>query len=171
MVFLCLLTINLNKAIFLDRDGVLNENRSDYVKTIHELKILDIGSSIKKLKDNNFLIIVITNQSAINRGLTTYENVNQIHFSIQEYLKKYNVQIDAFYYCPHHPDDHCSCRKPQPGLILQAAKDFNIDLISSWMVGDMDTDIQAAINAGCMHMKIEKNIDLNNIVESILNSL
>jgi len=74
---------NLNKTVFLDRDGVINKNRSDYVKTIDELEILDIADSIKKLKDNGFLVVVISNQSAINRGFTTHENVKQIHSTIQ----------------------------------------------------------------------------------------
>ena len=107
---------NLYKTVFLDRDGIINKNRPDYVKTIDELEILEVAESIKKLKDNGFLVVVISNQSAINRGLTNHENVKQIHSTIQEYLKKNGTKIDAFYYCPHRPDEDCDCRKPKPGL-------------------------------------------------------
>ena len=91
----------MNKAIFLDRDGVINKERKDYVKNIDELQIFEnISECINKLKHNNFLVIVITNQSAINRGLTTIEKINEIHNHIQNHLKKFNTKIDAFYFCP-----------------------------------------------------------------------
>lgn len=162
---------NFCKAIFLDRDGVINKERSDYVKTIDELVILDdIASPIKKLKDNGFLVMVVTNQSAINRGLTTRQHVEHIHATIQEYLQKNGTQIDAFYYCPHRPDEHCDCRKPKPGLLKQAINDFKIDITSSWMVGDRDSDIEAARMIGCKSIKVTSNSGLNNAVQSILNS-
>ena len=153
------------KAIFLDRDGVLNKNRNDYVKTLYELEIFpEIGKSVKMINDQNYLAIVITNQSAIARKLTTRNEVEKIHEYIQNYLKNWNAKIDAFYYCPHHPDDDCCCRKPQPGLILQAAHDFNIDLKMSWMIGDHDRDIQSGVNAGCQTIKISPNNSLEKII-------
>lgn len=162
---------NLCKAVFLDRDGVINKERSDYVKTVDELVILDdIINPIKKLRDNNFLVIIITNQSAINRGLTTHQNVENIHSAIQEYLKKNGVQIDAFYYCPHRPDEYCNCRKPKPGLLKKATSDLKIDIKSSWMIGDRDSDMEAARAVGCKAIKIRSNFGLNNAVQSILNS-
>lgn len=159
-----------HKAVFLDRDGVINKNRDDYVKNIKELEILDIANPIKKLKDNNFLVVVISNQSAINRGLTNHDNVQQIHYAIQEYLKNNGTQIDAFYYCPHKPDENCSCRKPKPGLFKKASDELDIDLKSSWMIGDRDSDIQAALEAGCKSIKIPENSSLHDAVDSILNS-
>jgi len=162
---------NLCKAIFLDRDGVINKERSDYVKTVDELVILnDIASPIKKLRENGFLIVVITNQSAINRGFTTHQHVENIHSAIQEYLKKNGTQIDAFYYCPHRPDEHCDCRKPKPGLLNKAIYDLKIDIKSSWMIGDRDSDIEAARVTGCKSIKITSNSGLNSAVQSILNS-
>ena len=160
----------LHKTIFLDRDGIINKNREDYVKTVKELIILDIAHYIKKLKDNGFLIVVITNQSAINRGLTTHQNIETIHATIQEYLKLYGTQIDAFYYCPHRPDENCFCRKPQPGLLKKAVKDLNIDLKSSWMIGDRDSDIEAARRIGCKFIKMSEKLSLKDAVEIILNS-
>jgi len=161
---------NLNKTVFLDRDGVINKNRSDYVKTIDELEILDIADSIKKLKDNGFLVVVISNQSAINRGFTTHENVKQIHSTIQEYLKNNGTQIDAFYYCPHRPDEDCVCRKPKPGLFKKAISDLKIDAKSSWLIGDRDSDIQVGQLVGCKTIKIAENSRLNEAIQRILNS-
>ena len=162
---------NANKAIFLDRDGVINKERSSYVKSISELEIFtNVANSIKKLKDAGFLVVVITNQSAINRGLTNHENVDAIHSHIQEYFRKNGTLIDKFYYCPHRPDENCFCRKPNPGLLLQAAKDLQIDLRCSWMIGDSDSDIQAAKNAGCKAIKISLEVSLDSAIKEILNS-
>lgn len=162
---------NLNKAVFFDRDGVINKERKDYVKTISELEIFSgIIEPIKKLKGAGFNIIVITNQSAINRGLTTHQKVSEIHSAIQEFLKKNGTQIDSFYYCPHKPDENCLCRKPKPGLILRAADEMQINLKSSWMIGDSDTDIQAALAAGCKYLKINSNYELQDAIQEILNS-
>lgn len=161
----------LRKAVFLDRDGVLNEERSDYVKSVEELVILDdIASPIKQLKENDFLVVVISNQSAINRGLTTSEDIEKIHSTLQEYLKEYNVQIDAFYYCPHRPEEHCNCRKPKPGMLEKAANEMKIDLKSSWMIGDRDSDMEAAQMVGCKSIKITDRVRLSDAVQSILNS-
>ncbi len=162
---------NCNKAVFFDRDGVINKERKDYVKTIEELEIFpNIVEPIKNLKNSGFMIIVITNQSAINRGLMTHKKVEVRHSTIQEYLKQYDTQIDGFYYCPHRPDENCECRKPKPGLFFKAANEFQVNLPSSWMIGDNDSDTQAAITAGCRAIKINSNNDLQNIVKQILNS-
>jgi len=159
------------KVVFLDRDGVINKERKDYVKSVKELEIFsDVWMPIKKLKDSGFLLIVITNQSAINRGLTTDKNLKKIHQKIQEYLIKNKTSIDGFYYCPHTPDEECNCRKPKPGMILKAADDFKIDLKSSWFIGDNETDIDAAKNAGCKYLKINENFSLKMAVEKIINS-
>lgn len=161
----------LHRAVFLDRDGVLNEERSDYVKSVEELVILDgIANPIRQLKKNGFLIVVISNQSAINRGLTTYRDVKKIHSTIQDYLKGHNAQIDAFYFCPHRPDENCSCRKPKSGMLQNAADELKIDLKSSWVIGDRDSDMEAAKIAGCKSIKITNGLQLSDAVQSILNS-
>ena len=160
---------NLKKAIFFDRDGVLNKERNDYVKNISELEIFsEIITPIKKLKNNGFMIIVVTNQSAINRGITTIENVKEIHNYIQNYLKKFDLEIDGFFICPHRPDENCLCRKPKSGLLLKAIKEYKIDVNLSWMIGDNDSDIIAARNVGCKAIKIEPKMNLDKAIEKIL---
>ena len=110
--------MNKLKTVFVDRDGVINQERSDYVKSISELEIYpNVAKNIKLLKDAGFLVIVITNQSAVNRGIITHEIVSQIHDSIQDHLKKYGTFLDGFYYCPHTPNENCNCRKPKSGLL------------------------------------------------------
>ncbi|KAF6245790.1 HAD family hydrolase [Nitrosopumilus sp. b2] len=158
----------MNKAVFLDRDGVINKEKKTYVKTIDDLEIFDnISSCIQKLKKNNFLVIVITNQSAIGRGLIDVEKLNEIHEEIQNHLAKSNTKIDAFYFCPHHPDENCLCRKPQPELIIKASNDYDIDLQSSWIIGDNDSDVLAGHNAGCKGIKTD-NSNLPSAIEKIL---
>jgi len=163
--------ISKNRAIFLDRDGILNKDRSDYVKNIDELEIFpNIGKCIRRINKQGFLVIVITNQSAIGRKLTTSNDVENIHEHIQKFLEKFNAKIDAFYYCPHRPTDNCSCRKPKPGLLLKAANDFSIDLENSWMIGDHDRDIESGLNAGCNSMKVTSENTLEDIIHNILQS-
>ena len=162
--------MNKLKTVFVDRDGVINQERSDYVKSISELEIYpNVAENIKLLKDAGFLVIVITNQSAVNRGIITHEMINQIHNSIQDHLKKYGTFLDGFYYCPHTPNENCNCRKPKPGLLQKAILELNIDLNSSWMIGDHDSDIEAADSVGCKAIKINDNFSLDNAVEKILN--
>ena len=162
--------MNKLKTVFVDRDGVINQERSDYVKSISELEIYpNVAKNIKLLKDAGFLVIVITNQSAVNRGIVTPEMINQIHNSIQDHLKKYGTFLDGFYYCPHTPDENCNCRKPKSGLLEKAILELNVDLNSSWMIGDSDSDIEAADSVGCKAIKISDSFSLDNAVENILN--
>ena len=162
--------MNKLKTVFVDRDGVINQERSDYVKSISELEIYpNVAKNIKLLKDAGFLVVVITNQSAVNRGIVTHETINQIHNSIQDHLKKYGTFLDGFYYCPHTPNENCNCRKPKSGLLEKAILELNIDLNSSWMIGDSDSDIEAADSIGCKAIKINDNFSLDNAVEKILN--
>jgi len=153
--------IKKRKAIFLDRDGVLNKRKSDYVKSIDELMIFpNIGKSIKKFNDNNFLVVVITNQSAINRGLATFQNIHKIHHKIEDEIFKSGAVIDKFYICPHRPNEFCECRKPKSGMLLKAISELKIDPKSSWMIGDSDTDIIAGKHVGCNTIKIENYVNL-----------
>lgn len=161
----------MNKAVFLDRDGVLNQNLENYVKTIDELEIFPfVSKTIKYLNESNFKVIVITNQSAINREIITHQQLHEIHESIQNHLKKNNAFIDAFYYCPHKPDENCICRKPKSGLLEKAITEFKISVNQSWMIGDNDSDIVAGNNVGVKTIKVKTGYNLENAVKDIINS-
>ena len=161
----------MQSAIFLDRDGVINLERKDYVKHLSEFEIFpDVAEAIDLLRKKNFLVIIITNQSAINRKLLDVNTLETIHEHFQKYLKKYNTSIDAIYYCPHLPEENCSCRKPKPGLILNAAKDFKINLKKSWMIGDSKKDIDAANSAGCNSILLKPNQRLLDVIKEFINT-
>jgi len=159
------LILKMKKAIFLDRDGVINLEKKDYVKSIKEFQIIhNVPKAIATLKEKGFLVIVITNQSAINRKLLTIEVLNEIHNHLQKILKNNNTSIDYFYFCPHRPDEKCKCRKPNPGMILKAAQEHDIDMNQSFMIGDSLTDIQAAEKAGCEGILLNQNQTLLEII-------
>jgi histidinol-phosphate phosphatase family protein len=161
--------MNNSNAVFLDRDGVLNLKKDDYVKNLSELEIFPfIAKSIKKLQQLNFKIIVITNQSAINRGLMNENNLDEIHDEIQSFLSQHGAKIDSFYHCPHTPTENCLCRKPKTGLLLKAIFDYSIDVRNSWFIGDSDSDILAGKSIGCNTIKINNNLNLEQAVELIL---
>ena len=137
-----------NKAVFLDRDGTLNFDPG-YIGNPKNLKLFsDSGKVLAELKNKHqFKLIVISNQSGIARGIITEEQVISVNNELNKRLLEFNVQIDAFYYCPFHPDfsskDECLCRKPSPKMILDAARDFNINLSNSYFIGDSVSDIKA----------------------------
>ena len=142
-----------NFAVFFDRDGTLNEDPG-YLGDPDSLKLYpDIGKALSDLKKKlNPKLIVISNQSGIARGILTDEMVQSVNKKINTVLAESGVAINAFYYCPHHPDfseiKDCSCRKPSPEMVFKAAKDFNIDLSHSFLVGDSVSDIECGKNAG-----------------------
>lgn len=141
----------MNKAIFLDRDGVINKE-VNYLSNPDNFEFID-GSieALKILKKKKFLLIVITNQAGIARGFLTEETLRGIHNKMIDSLMQNGVKLDDIYYCPHHPDftGPCECRKPNPGMILNAKSKYNIDLPQSYMVGDTLNDIQTGIAANC----------------------
>ncbi|MFX1419057.1 MAG: D-glycero-beta-D-manno-heptose 1,7-bisphosphate 7-phosphatase [Promethearchaeota archaeon] len=142
---------NQKKAVFLDRDGVINKEVS-YLSDPKNFKFIK-GSidALKILKRKGFLLIIITNQAGIARGIFTEKILEVIHNKMLKTLKHNDVQIDNIYYCPHHPDftGPCNCRKPHPGMILEAQLNFNIDLNNSYMVGDTLNDIETGKAANC----------------------
>lgn len=153
------------QAIFLDRDGVINKKRNDYVKNAEEFEILDgVGEAIKILK-KKYLVIIITNQSAIGRNLLTQSEFERINNKFKKYLKQFSTNIDSIYYCPHLPEDDCFCRKPKPGLLQQAQIDYNIDMKNSFMIGDSETDTQAANATNCKSLFLKTNGSLLNLVK------
>jgi D-glycero-D-manno-heptose 1,7-bisphosphate phosphatase len=143
-------------AVFLDRDGTINVEK-EYLHKVEDFKFIDgAPGAIRALKRAGYLVIVVTNQSGVARGYYSLDDVANLHEYIQGELAKSGSAIDAFYVCPHHPTEgtgeyrrECDCRKGAPGMLLQAARDHNIDLSRSFMVGDKVADIEAAENAGC----------------------
>lgn len=156
-------------AVFLDRDGVINKE----VKFLHKPEQLELipgaADAIRLINQKGYLAIVVTNQPVIARNMCSIEELETIHATLETMLGKEHAYLDAIYYCPHHPDGGypeerkeykivCNCRKPKPGMILQAARDWNIDLSQSYMIGDSENDVKAGINAGVsFNYLIEQN--------------
>ena len=170
---------NRQKAIFLDRDGTINKYVG-FLRNIDDFELLlTVPEAIKLINRSGYLAIVVTNQPVIARGEVTFEELNEIHSKMETLLGKDGAYLDGIYFCPHHPDSgfegevrglkfDCDCRKPKPGMFLQAAKDFNIDLKSSWMIGDGEYDKDAGEAAGCRTKIISTDGDLLKAVKEIL---
>lgn len=132
-----------NKAVFIDRDGTINFD-VHYLDDPDKFEMYPgVGEGVKKLKENGFKIIVITNQSGIARGYFTEKQLSNIHEKMKKEFQKFDVVLDGIYYCPHHPDDNCNCRKPNTGLFEKAIKEHNIDVKKSYLLGDKILDIGA----------------------------
>lgn len=160
---------NKQKAIFLDRDGTINK-MVGFVTKPEEFELIEgVAEAIKAVNNSGYLAIVVTNQPVIARGDCSFEELQTIHDKMETELGKTGAFVDGIYVCPHHTDKgfegerseykcECNCRKPKPGLLLQAAKDFNIDLASSYMIGDSSRDVEAGKNAGVKEsVKVEEN--------------
>jgi D-glycero-D-manno-heptose 1,7-bisphosphate phosphatase len=145
------------KVVFLDRDGVINLDSPDYIKSWAEFEFLP-GSleAIKQLTLNGFDVIVITNQSVINRKMVAREDLDYIHNMIKNTVKSRGGEIKDIFFCPHTPEDGCDCRKPNPGLIYKAQQIHRIDIANTAMVGDSAKDIECARNAGCRYAVLVK---------------
>lgn len=173
---------NKQKAIFLDRDGTINKMVGFVTKPEQFELIEGAAEAIKAINKSGYLAIVVTNQPVIARGDCTFEELQTIHDKMETELGKVGAFVDAIYVCPHHTDKgfegerpeykcNCDCRKPKPGLLLQAAKDFNIDLSESYMIGDSHRDVEAGENAGVKRsIKIGENEDgaLLTVVQNIV---
>ena len=170
---------NKQKAIFLDRDGTINKYVG-FLRNIDDFELLPTASeAIKMINRSEYLAIVVTNQPVIARGEVTFAELDEIHNKMETLLGKDGAYLDGIYFCPHHPDSGfegeipelkivCDCRKPRPGMLLKAAKDFNIDLTHSWMIGDGEQDKAAGEAAGCGTKIIPTNGDLLGAVREIM---
>lgn len=147
----------LHKVVFLDRDGVINRDSAEYIKNRQEFEFLP-GSitALVRLREAGYDVIVITNQSAVNRGMITLKGLDDMHHMMKETIQRHGGRIREIYYCPHRPDEGCDCRKPKPGLILKACDQYTIDLNHAIMVGDSTKDIECARNAGCARTVLVK---------------
>lgn len=140
---------DMNRALFLDRDGVIVENRTDYIRSWEDVLFLP-GSleALAKLTHASIKIIIVTNQSVVGRGIISMETAEAIHHRILQTIELAGGRVDDTFMCPHAPDEECPCRKPKPGLFLQAAEKHNLDMMGSICIGDALSDLQAAIAAG-----------------------
>lgn len=151
---------NRQKAVFIDRDGTINKYVG-FLRNIDDFELISgTEDAIRLINESGYLAIVITNQPVIARGEVTYEQLQEIHNKMETLLGEKGAYLDAIYYCPHHPDSgfegeikelkfDCNCRKPKPGMLIDASDDYNIDLSQSWMIGDGENDIMAGRAAGC----------------------
>jgi len=154
------------KGLFLDRDGVINEDFG-YVYKIEDFKFKEgIFKVLKKAMDKEYKIFIITNQSGISRGYYTENDFLKLMNWVQEQFLKKEIKITDIAFCPHHPDDNCDCRKPKPKMILDLIKKYNIDPSKSIMVGDKDSDVEAGKNAN-----IATNIKINDSILEIIDLL
>ena len=150
------------KACLLDRDGVLIKE-TNYLSSPKEVSIFpEAIRALQLLKENNYKIIVVTNQAGVAKGFFAEACISEVHAEIDRQLKQHNLKIDHYYYCPHHPEGiveqykkSCNCRKPMPGMIQRAQKDYNLDLSKSFLIGDKISDLLAAKNSGCLGILVE----------------
>lgn len=172
---------NKQKAIFMDRDGTINKYIG-FLKNIDDFELLpNVSQAIRKINESGYLAIVVTNQPVIARGEVTFNDLKEIHNKMETLLGNEGAYLDDIYFCPHHPHKgyegeikelkfDCDCRKPKPGMLLKAAKDYNIDLEKSWMIGDSEIDIEAGKNAGCKTILLD-GLNLDMAIDSILKEI
>lgn len=170
--------INKQKAIFLDRDGTINKHKK-YINKKEQMELLpEAAETIRMINQSEYLAIIVTNQPVIARGECTWEELNAIHNRLDRLLGEQGAYVDDIYICPHHPDKgfegevpeykiDCECRKPKPGLLYRAAKEHNIDLTTSYMIGDTIRDFQAGEQAGCKSILVPEGLKVD-IIRGIL---
>jgi|tagenome__1003787_1003787.scaffolds.fasta_scaffold20970201_2 D-glycero-D-manno-heptose 1,7-bisphosphate phosphatase len=143
------------KAVFIDKDGTLIHDVPYNVDPRRVRLAAHAGRALRRIGEAGYKLIIVSNQSGIARSFFAGQDLGPINERIQTLLAPYEVEIDAFYYCPHGPGDRCECRKPRPGMILQAARDHGINLQISWMIGDILNDVEAGNRAGCSTIHLD----------------
>jgi len=159
----------MNKAVFFDRDGVINKERGDYTFRIDDFIINEgVFDSMRLLSAKNYLLFIITNQGGISKGVYSMDDVEKLHKHMLSLFIKETIRIEKIFLCPHHHEnENCLCRKPGSLLIEKALAIYNIDPLKSYFIGDRDRDIMAAQNAGVTGIKVESNQDITNICRSL----
>ncbi|HER09321.1 MAG TPA: HAD family hydrolase [Bacteroides sp.] len=162
--------MEVRKAIFLDRDGVLCDNSKHYYITTPEAFTLNPGviEALSVFRDRGYMLIVITNQGGISTGRNTMENVERVHRHMRELLQREGITLDEIYYCPHHADnENCLCRKPLPLMLEKAMARFGIDPEASYFIGDSERDMEAGEAAGIPSIRVPSNGNLTEVLEQI----
>lgn len=166
------------KAVFLDRDGTLNEYVG-FLRKPEQIKLIDgVAEAVKKINESGYLAIVVTNQPVIARGECSLEDLDEIHNQLETELGNRGAYLDDIFFCPHHPDrgfegerpeykTDCECRKPKPGLLYMAAEKYNVDLSASYMAGDSVSDVQAGLAAGCHTVFLGEQSELSDAIQDV----
>lgn len=156
-----------NKAIFIDRDGTININ-THYISDPEDFVMYEgVGKGVRILQDKGYLIIVVTNQSGIARGYFTEEDLKNVHQRMEDDLAEFGVRLDGIYYCPHHPEDRCQCRKPNTALFEEAIKGHDIDTSMSFMIGDKELDIVAGKKIGLKTILVPERHEREGLINNI----
>jgi D-glycero-D-manno-heptose 1,7-bisphosphate phosphatase len=168
------------KAVFLDRDGTLIEE-VNYLAHPEQVRLLPgAANAVRELNNAGILAIVVTNQAGVARGYFPESRIAEVHSRLTELLAEHGARIDGFYHCPHHATEgageyrvECECRKPKPGMLLTAAREWDVDLARSWMIGDKPSDAEAGIAAGCRAILVQTGhgTDLSNAVADIATAI
>jgi len=158
-----------NKAVFLDRDGVLNHEMGDYICRFEDFRILDNFDALKTLQEKGYLLLVATNQGGLAKGWYTEDELAKMHNELKKQYHAHGVEITDIFYCPHHPDftGVCDCRKPKPGLLLQGIEKYNLDPSKSYFIGDRERDVEAGTAAGVKGILIYSDQPLSEILDLI----
>ncbi len=159
-----------NKAVFLDRDGVLNQEMGDYVTKFEDFHVLEHNfATLKELQDRGYKLIVATNQGGIAKGWYTEEQLAEMHAHLRKLYAGHGVEFTDIYYCPHHPNftGDCDCRKPKPGLLLRGIAEHNIDPAKSYFIGDRERDLEAGTAAGVKGILINSDQPISEILDQI----
>jgi D-glycero-D-manno-heptose 1,7-bisphosphate phosphatase len=158
-----------NKAVFLDRDGVLNKEMGDYVCRLEDFHVLDNFDALKELQDRGYMLLVATNQGGIAKGWYDIAELTKMHNHLKQVYHDRGVELTDFFYCPHHPNftGDCDCRKPKPGLLLQGIEKYNIDPAKSYFIGDRERDVEAGTAAGVKGILINSDQPISTVLDLI----
>ena len=158
-----------NKAVFLDRDGVLNREMGDYVCRLEDFHILDNFDALKTLQERGYLLLVATNQGGLAKGWYTEEELGKMHAQLKAVYAEHGVEFTDIFYCPHHPNftGNCDCRKPKPGLLLRGIEKYDIDPALSYFIGDRDRDVEAGTKAGVKGILIDSDQPISSVLDLI----
>ena len=156
------------KVVLVDRDGVLNQDLATGVRSVSELVVFEQAArAVALLTRSGFKVAVVTNQAAVGRGQLTSMTLDAIHTELRRVVARAGGELAAIYVCPHHPDEACECRKPRPGLVIQAASELGFEPRETWLVGDAARDVDAARAAGCLAALVRTGKTLKGVLPAV----
>jgi len=158
-----------NKAVFLDRDGVLNHEQGDYICRVEDFIVLDNFEALKSLQEKGYLLLIATNQGGLAKGWYTEDELAKMHQLLKDQYAVHGVEFTDIFYCPHHPEftGDCDCRKPKPGMLLKGIEKYNIDPAKSYFIGDRERDVEAGTKAGVKGILIDSDQPISTVLHLI----